>query len=202
VLAGLRQRTRVHRLVAWAWLAVCLGTLGPSVLYVRERVLQALHPWSGPAASFTPALGVATMATSDEAALEAGAVSPAPQGKMDRRSGVAQQRYALSKSADAEVEDTAAEQALQARQASLEPTQVREKTVRPVAFEASNLPGVHFSYGFGSLPPGQAASAKVWLVGPWLRGLWLVGECAALAAVLALLLRRSRRLWWDEEVAS
>jgi hypothetical protein len=169
-------------------------------------MLRALHPWSVPtvssSSSLPPGLGMATLAAPEEAALEvgeAGGAPSAPAAPAPKARGLgAQKRYALSQSADAEAEDTAAEQA---RQAPLEPARVREKTVRPVAFEGSTLPGVRFSYDLGSLPPGQAATAKVWIVGPWLRGLWLVSECAGLAVVLALLMRRSRRLWWDEEVA-
>ena len=74
----------------------------------------------------------------------------------------------------------------------------KERSVRPIAFASPGLPSRFVTYRLGALLPGERAGAHLVLVGPFLRGLWMLVECAGLAVVFVLMLLAARRLWSEQ----
>jgi hypothetical protein len=197
ILDGLRSHRVLHVLASIAWLAVLVPTIVLSVLYVKDRVFSALHPWSqaetGPSLSFALREEPAPSG-GDEYGVETDKAGTRAKGEMEQwqTPGDLPRKVA-----------PAPQQLPKAPQvASASIPKATEKTIRPVAFETPSLPASRVEYSFGALLPGDAAAARIMLAGPLLRGLWMFAECFGFAALLALAIVRARRLWTREEVQS
>lgn len=219
----LAERKWAHRLVRLVWALVCFSTVMQALDYAQDRVLSALHPWAqgesdngefsvSSAASMLMADGGRAPGTPPavQPSEEADGVPPPPPSP-SLASQAKRRKGAREELPNRNEERLVKKEILQSGRLSLvgggaadrKPAPppirgVREKTVLPVAFAPPGLRATLFNYGFGALPAGQEATAHVLLVGPALRGLWMLADCAALAAVLALLLLRSKRLWFSE----
>ena len=204
LLQRLRLRTRLHRLIAWSWVLVCLGALSPSVMYARQRLVAALYPWSAaesPGVNFESSLaGNIRQDMAMKAAMPRDARRPVA-GHRGTNSYQDAPGGAAEAPDEAPMPATAAAPVLSPPPPSPPPApaEVTEKTVRPVSFAGASLPATRLAYTFGSRLPGQASEATVLFVGPLIRGLWMLSEVIGLAVVLVLLFLRSRRLWWPEE---
>ncbi len=205
-LVGLKQSRFLHAVVVLSWLVVLAVAVIPSALYVRERLLSALHPWSD--AALTSTQGFANiMQTPDLGAMggmagdmpepepEQEAQAQAPREEVQvKKQQVQQQERRLSKQDVATLKEALSSQSY-ARKVDTESLRAAEKTIRPVAFEGSTLPANLVTYRFGSLLPGDVARARVLVAGPWLRGLWMILESAGVLLVVGLLVLRGRRIF-------
>ncbi len=190
-LAAVQARRVLHVLLGLVWLVIMLVALIPSVVYVRDRVYSALHPWSAAgldSGGLTKSL--ANQPLGDELDEEEAGWRDAPAASAVDLTEQVQQRELK---ADLESLSGLARGGAQAKV-----PKATEKTIRPVAFAGPQLPARPVQFSFGSLLPGDEARARVLLAGPMLRGAWMFVECAGLSALLALLIMRARR-WWQRE---
>jgi len=191
-LIGLKSHRILYGLLGLAWLGILVATLSPGVIYIKERIFSALHPWSvAETMAFegqqwsqnqgAPRGGFGGLVDAgDEAVQQKELEEPSerPAAKMD---GSLSLRSAVGYN--------------EAKKAVAKVPKATEKTVRPVPLEAPQLPAQRLSFGFGSLLPGTQVRAQVLLAGPILRGLWMFSECLGFGVVLALLVMRARRFW-------
>ena len=185
LLQALRQRVRTHRAMTMAWVLVGLSTLAPCLLYCSGRLLAALHPWSAPdsaAAIWSAPLAEPSGALSGGGAGLPGSPPPLQAAVQRDESALRSGLYAKSTPAPAPKKGLA----------------VAEKSVRPVAFAGPHLPRQELTYALGALLPEQPVDITVLLIGPLLRGTWMVAEACGVVVVLSLLALRSRRLWQPE----
>jgi hypothetical protein len=191
-LATIRQHRVVHGALSLVWITVLLVTLVPSVVYIKDRVFAALHPWSDSDTTMDDTSVASVVDLREEEAQstpEVDAIELQVQQKVGRL--VDSNRLVHSKRLQKGLVNM-----------SSKIPKATEKTIRPVAFDAPGLPERTLSYAYGSLLPGREVSATVILAGPLLRGLWMFAECFGLGAVLALLVIRARRWWSVSEVES
>ncbi len=216
VLQNLATRHKTHALLKLIWLTVLVMTIIPSSVYIRDRILIALHPWATQELSKTYAtqnyedtntgyFGMAGGAPM-EAAVEGDYEEYAQQlDEMDKKPSPKKRSRKLMKKGLSQTQGTLiglgslgtgnnnALQGLVQQQALRQ--KAHERTVRPVAFGSNTLSHTQLRFSFGALLPGADSSAHVLVAGPWLRALWLFAESIALVILLLLLAVKTRRFF-------
>jgi hypothetical protein len=210
LLGNLRQHRVLHGLLSIVWLAVLLVTLIPAVIYIKDRIYSALHPWSE---------AQTTSTEYQEQLKDDRTVVPMPPAagdelKENQPRQEADAREIHDGRQEAYQRNAPIEQKLDARSlrsmgswksgsvSTGKIPKATEKTIRPVALDTPQLPAHRLAYSFGSLLPGTSVEARVLLAGPILRGLWMFAECIGFGVVLGLLIIRARRWWSSGEVRS
>jgi len=208
-LAALVSHRRLHGFVVLVWVVVLVGALVPSVLYVKDRLLSALHPWAAASSVAGSQDRFAELILNESSsALNAPQAQVAQSFRQDDAEqreeqpgggdgyGAQQQNAAPNlKKVRKQVELKSKAYAGLETQKRKERALAAEKTVRPVPFDRAQLAGSTVSYSFNSVLQGERATARVLVSGPLLRGAWMLGECAGLAALIGLMVLRARRLW-------
>jgi hypothetical protein len=211
LLSDLRRQRRLHALVSVVWLSLLAGALVPSVLYARDRLLLAFHPWSAPqGAAVAESSRFELLAQQDAPPppSEAPAGAPDEEERAEQDRGSDKRRAVQQKVSKLYAEGQGIASVLGgggSLSGSLAykgtgVSDVKAQIIRPVAFESSRLPLTQLHFELGSLLPGGKSSTTVLLAGPWLRGTWLFAECAGLGALWVFVMARARRLWSRKEV--
>ena len=192
-LDTVRAHPVLHGFLSLIWITILLVTLIPSVVYIKDRIYSALHPWSAETGAYADTDIAGATALAEPEAVAGGQGSDEPWAREELAGKAAQDDLLeLSRSSRQRVQRLVKKRTI---------PRATEKTIRPVAFDKPGLPARSLSYSFGSLLPGEEVSARIVLAGPILRGVWMVAECVGLSAVLALLVIRARR-WWVQGVQS
>jgi len=190
-IESLVKRRFLRRLVLLVWSGLFLCAVVQLGDYGRSRIYAALHPYADAKASLADGRRQSYYGSESEdyvSNMGSGLSNSAPMSKGD----------VMRKMAKPKMEQQALEP-LQNQNIDYDQKdqvdQAKAWNAKPVALTAAARVGCDVRLTNYHVADNKPASVRVLVAGPILRGAWLIGEVLVVFLVVALLLRRSLRLW-------
>lgn len=192
--AGLKKRGWLRFIYRALFLAVCIATLVPLSHHAREWVYQALHPYADRDVVYRgQQQKYKSSGTSQKGDYDQAEDYPHPSPSAEIEDGIANMAGSVMSMPNVAQQMNVPDFRYQNQKMAKK--QVSDWNAKPVNILASVRSGREVQFSSYQVTTGQEMMCRILVVGPLLRGLWMLAECGLLLWMMMEVIKRSKRLF-------